>query len=101
MSNYVISVVFSFFTNLALFFSSFSIACRFWEACFALSLRALIGRFDEDTIVDLKVDLIVSVDLEIDDSRDERELELEIELIVIVDIIVNLEVDFVELKVKL
>jgi hypothetical protein len=62
-------------------------------------LRALIDRFDKDTIVDLKVDLIDLVDLEIElgDSRDKQELELEVELMVTVDLIVKL----VELKVKL
>ena len=74
-------------------------------------MRALVGRFDEDAVVDLNVDLIDLVDLKIElsNSWDERELELEVELIVIVDVIVDLEielvvdleVDFVKLKVKL
>jgi hypothetical protein len=72
-------------------------------------LRALVGRFDEDAVVDLKVDLVDSVDLEIGlgDSGDEQEpvLVLEVKLIVIVDITVDLDIElvvnFVELKVKL
>jgi hypothetical protein len=70
-------------------------------------LHALVGRFDEDTVVDLKVDLIdlVNLEIELSDSGDKQELVLEVELIVIVDVTVDLDIElvvnFVELKVKL